>query len=358
MGTSSWIAYGPVVTIFGGAALAERLSGGPGGTRSSPAPSVAGGGGGGYRKLAAPLFLGTGLLVVLVGYETSPSPPPSRRGPGSPPAAPPSSAAGVAMERKDLSPHRDGQAPRRRGGREVRVMRARRHWPPWRRSRCHARGGLVLMGEPLEPNGHQRMFEPRRSVGARARHRPRCGGDGLAAAAVAGACRGGSADGTGEPPPHSCSPASSSPSRPIVHDATVGANIGGGAVVLSAPLVLPPPPHRRAVRWWRLPRRPPHPDLPTIPRGWTGAMPHWPGRAARWRGGQGAARAPGSVSLEPCVPRAPVFGTSGTQVRGEGWPIAACVLVGNRFDACGTQVRVVVRGQSECRGSRALGALT
>ena len=109
-GTSSWIAYGPVVTIFGGAALAERMSGGPGwhavvaGTVGVLAVAA-----GGYRKLAAPLFLGTGLLVVLVGYETLAIT-----------AALPTwtwlaaggialLGAGVAMERKDLSPIETGK---------------------------------------------------------------------------------------------------------------------------------------------------------------------------------------------------------------------------------------------------------
>jgi hypothetical protein len=109
-GTSSWIAYGPVVTIFGGAALAERLSGGPGwhavvaGTVAVLAVAA-----GGYRKLAAPLFLGTALLVILVGYETLAIT-----------AALPTwtwlaaggvalLSAGVAMERKDLTPIETGK---------------------------------------------------------------------------------------------------------------------------------------------------------------------------------------------------------------------------------------------------------
>ncbi|MEO6317720.1 MAG: hypothetical protein ABIP36_02950 [Acidimicrobiales bacterium] len=71
VGSSSWIAYGPVIALFGGAALAERLSGGPGwhglvaGTVGVLAVAA-----GGHRRLAAPLLLGTGLLVALVGYET------------------------------------------------------------------------------------------------------------------------------------------------------------------------------------------------------------------------------------------------------------------------------------------------
>ena len=70
-GAGSWIAYGPAVGLLGGAALLERLAGGP-----AWHALVAGGVGvaavaaGGRWRLAAPLFLGTGILVTLVGYET------------------------------------------------------------------------------------------------------------------------------------------------------------------------------------------------------------------------------------------------------------------------------------------------
>ena len=109
-GTSSWIAYGPVITIFGGAALAERMSGGPGWHAVvAGAVGVLAVAAGGYRRLAAPLFLGTGLLVILVGYETLAIT-----------AALPTwtwlavggtalLGAGVAMERKDLSPIETGK---------------------------------------------------------------------------------------------------------------------------------------------------------------------------------------------------------------------------------------------------------
>ena len=109
-GASSWIAYGPVVTIFGGAALAERMSGGPGwhavvaGTVGVLAVAA-----GGYRKLAAPLFLGTGLLVVLVGYETlaitADLPTWTWLAAGGTALL----GAGVAMERKDLGPIETGK---------------------------------------------------------------------------------------------------------------------------------------------------------------------------------------------------------------------------------------------------------
>jgi hypothetical protein len=109
-GASSWIAYGPVVTMFGGAALAERMTGGPGwhavvaGTVGVLAVTA-----GGYRRLAAPLFLGTGLLVVLVGYETlaitADLPTWTWLAAGGTALL----AAGVAMERKDLGPIETGK---------------------------------------------------------------------------------------------------------------------------------------------------------------------------------------------------------------------------------------------------------
>lgn len=71
VGTSSWIAYGPVVGLLGGSALAERIAGG-GGWHAlfAGAVGVVAVALGGQRRLAAPLFLGTGLLVALAGYET------------------------------------------------------------------------------------------------------------------------------------------------------------------------------------------------------------------------------------------------------------------------------------------------
>ncbi|MGK2950375.1 MAG: SCO7613 C-terminal domain-containing membrane protein [Acidimicrobiales bacterium] len=71
MGTSSWIAYGPVVGLLGGSALVERIAGGGGGhALFAGAVGVVAVAVGGQRRLAAPLFLGTGLLVALAGYET------------------------------------------------------------------------------------------------------------------------------------------------------------------------------------------------------------------------------------------------------------------------------------------------
>jgi hypothetical protein len=110
MGTSSWIAYGPVVTVFGGAALAERMTGGAGWHAvAAGAVGVLAVAAGGYRKLAAPLFLGTGLLVVLVGYETlaitAALPTWSWLALGGTALL----AAGVAMERKDVGPIETGK---------------------------------------------------------------------------------------------------------------------------------------------------------------------------------------------------------------------------------------------------------
>ncbi|MFP5254658.1 MAG: SCO7613 C-terminal domain-containing membrane protein [Acidimicrobiia bacterium] len=70
-GAGSWVAYGPAVGLLGGAALLERMAGGPGWhALVAGAVGVAAVGAGGRWRLAAPLFLGTGLLVVLVGFET------------------------------------------------------------------------------------------------------------------------------------------------------------------------------------------------------------------------------------------------------------------------------------------------
>ena len=70
-GTSSWLAYGPAIVALGGAALVDRLSGG-GGVHALVAGSVAIAAVllGGARRLAAPLLLGTALLLVLTGYES------------------------------------------------------------------------------------------------------------------------------------------------------------------------------------------------------------------------------------------------------------------------------------------------
>ena len=110
MGASSWVAYGPVVTIFGGAALAERMTGGAGWHAIvAGAVGVLAVAAGGYRRLAAPLFLGTALLVILVGYETlaitADLPTWTWLAAGGTTLL----AAGVAMERRDLTPLETGK---------------------------------------------------------------------------------------------------------------------------------------------------------------------------------------------------------------------------------------------------------
>ena len=71
---SSWWAYGPAVTLLGGAALAERLAGGSGwhavaaGSVGVAAVAV-----GGWRRLGGPLLLGTGLLAVVTVVESLPA---------------------------------------------------------------------------------------------------------------------------------------------------------------------------------------------------------------------------------------------------------------------------------------------
>ena len=67
---SSWTAYAPAIALLGGAALAERLDGGPAWHAVvAGAVGVAAVAVGGWRRLAAPLFLGTGLLVAVTGVE-------------------------------------------------------------------------------------------------------------------------------------------------------------------------------------------------------------------------------------------------------------------------------------------------
>lgn len=70
-GLSSWIAFGPSIVLLGGAGLVERLDGG-----SAWHALVAGAVGvvavaaGGWKRLAGPLFLGTGLVVTVTVLET------------------------------------------------------------------------------------------------------------------------------------------------------------------------------------------------------------------------------------------------------------------------------------------------
>lgn len=68
---SSWAAYVPAVALLGGAALLERLAGGPGwhalvaGGVGTAAVAV-----GGWRRLAGPMLAGTGLLVAITVHES------------------------------------------------------------------------------------------------------------------------------------------------------------------------------------------------------------------------------------------------------------------------------------------------
>jgi hypothetical protein len=71
-GTTSWVTHGPAIALAGGTALAERLADG-GGAHALLAGlvglvAVIEGGG---RRLAAPLLLGTGVLVALTVHETT-----------------------------------------------------------------------------------------------------------------------------------------------------------------------------------------------------------------------------------------------------------------------------------------------
>ena len=67
----SWVTHGPAVALAGGTALAERIGGGGGGH------AVLAGASPGRRRrgrrptVAAPLLLGTGLLVALTVHETT-----------------------------------------------------------------------------------------------------------------------------------------------------------------------------------------------------------------------------------------------------------------------------------------------
>ncbi len=68
---SSWVAYGPAIGLFGGAALLERTAGGGVGHAL-----VAGSVGlvavviGGQRRVIAPLLIGTALLVAVTVHES------------------------------------------------------------------------------------------------------------------------------------------------------------------------------------------------------------------------------------------------------------------------------------------------
>jgi hypothetical protein len=110
IGTSSWIAYGPLVGLLGGSALLERMAGGPGWhALVAGAVGLLAVAAGGARRLAAPLLLGSALLVTLVGFETlaitSGLPTWLWLGLGGASLL----AAGVAMERHEVGPLETGR---------------------------------------------------------------------------------------------------------------------------------------------------------------------------------------------------------------------------------------------------------
>jgi hypothetical protein len=68
---SSWISYAPPIALLGGAALAERIDGGPPWhALVAGAVGVAAVAAGGWKRLAAPLFLGTALVGAVTVLET------------------------------------------------------------------------------------------------------------------------------------------------------------------------------------------------------------------------------------------------------------------------------------------------
>ncbi len=71
---SSWVAFGPAIGLLGGAALAERLAGGEAWhSLVAGAVGVTAVAAGGWKRLAAPLFLGTGLLATVTAVESLPT---------------------------------------------------------------------------------------------------------------------------------------------------------------------------------------------------------------------------------------------------------------------------------------------
>jgi hypothetical protein len=107
---SSWVAYGPAIVLLGASALFERVSGG-GGIHALVAGAVAvlAVVVGGQRRLAAPLLLGTALLVGLTAHESLSV---TRQVPtwgwlalGGAALV----AAGIVMERRDTSPMETGR---------------------------------------------------------------------------------------------------------------------------------------------------------------------------------------------------------------------------------------------------------
>jgi hypothetical protein len=107
---SSWVAYGPAISLFAASALAERVGGG-GAWHSllAGAVGVVAVAAGGWKRASAPLLIGTATLVAVVVRETL------DQSAGVPTwawlAVGGSSliAVAVAMERKDVSPVEAGR---------------------------------------------------------------------------------------------------------------------------------------------------------------------------------------------------------------------------------------------------------
>ena len=104
------MAYGPAIILLGGSALYERLAGG-GGVHALVAGAVAVLAVivGGSQRLAAPLLLGTALLVGLTAHESLSV---TRQVPTWGWLALGGSmlvAAGIAMERRDTNPMETGR---------------------------------------------------------------------------------------------------------------------------------------------------------------------------------------------------------------------------------------------------------
>ena len=112
-GINSWGAYVPTIAILAFASFAERLAGGPAWhTVIAGAVGIAAVLAGGYARLVGPLLTGTGVLVVVAGYESL-----------GPAALVPTwawlalggtvlLAAGIVIERTDTSPLETGRRVR------------------------------------------------------------------------------------------------------------------------------------------------------------------------------------------------------------------------------------------------------
>jgi len=109
----SWVAYGPAIALMGGFALVEHISDGRGWSHGLTVLAI----GviavliGGTRRLAAPMLLGTVLLIALIGFECVTSSTASSAPRWVWPALGGSLliAVGIAMERHDTGPVETGR---------------------------------------------------------------------------------------------------------------------------------------------------------------------------------------------------------------------------------------------------------